>query len=72
MTVLTLTGATAASAGKIPAPSISYKALTPILIVFGVALLGVLVDAFFTQKVRSAWLPADPGRRSGSSRPSSR
>jgi NADH-quinone oxidoreductase subunit N len=55
VTALTLPVYTAASAGKIPAPSISYKALTPILIIFGVALLGVLVDAFFSQKVRS-WL----------------
>lgn len=39
-------------AASIPAPSIEYHALAPILIVFGAAVLGVLVDAFFPRARR--------------------
>ncbi|MEU1980703.1 NADH-quinone oxidoreductase subunit NuoN [Nocardia sp. NPDC019395] len=39
-------------AASIPAPSIEYHVLAPILIVFGAAVLGVLVDAFFPRSRR--------------------
>ncbi|MBF6348342.1 NADH-quinone oxidoreductase subunit NuoN [Nocardia flavorosea] len=39
-------------ATSIPAPSIEYHALAPILIVFGAAVLGVLVDAFLPRSRR--------------------
>jgi len=41
----------------ITAPSLEYGALSPMLIVFGVATLGVLVEAFTTPRVRSAVQP---------------
>lgn len=39
-------------AATIPAPSIEYHVLAPILIVFGAAVVGVLVDAFFPRPWR--------------------
>jgi NADH-quinone oxidoreductase subunit N len=39
-------------AAEIAAPSIEYGRLAPILIVFGVAILGVLVDAFVPRQLR--------------------
>ncbi len=40
--------------GILTAPSIEYGQLSPMLIVFGAALIGVLVEAFAPQKVRYA------------------
>lgn len=39
-------------AASVPAPDIEYHVLAPILIVFGAAVLGVLVDAFFPRPLR--------------------
>ncbi|WP_459546761.1 NADH-quinone oxidoreductase subunit NuoN [Nocardia sp. X0981] len=39
-------------AASVPAPDIEYHVLSPVLIVFGVAVLGVLVDAFFPRPWR--------------------
>ena len=47
-----MTGLLAASA--IPAPSIEYGQLAPLLIVFGAAIAGVLVEAFSPREVRRA------------------
>ena len=44
--------ALAAPVINVPAPSISYYALSPILIVLGVAILGVLVEAFVPRESR--------------------
>ncbi|MBF6220708.1 NADH-quinone oxidoreductase subunit NuoN [Nocardia abscessus] len=41
-------------AASIPAPSIEYGALSPMLIVFGVAVLGVLAEAFVARRYRYA------------------
>jgi NADH-quinone oxidoreductase subunit N len=41
----------------IPRPSIEYSALSPMLIVFGVALLGVLIEALAGQSVRRSLQP---------------
>ncbi|MEU4315948.1 NADH-quinone oxidoreductase subunit NuoN [Nocardia sp. NPDC024068] len=41
-------------AASIPAPSIEYHVLAPILVVFGAAVLGVLVDAFVPRARRYA------------------
>jgi NADH-quinone oxidoreductase subunit N len=41
-------------AATVPAPSIEYGKLSPMLIVFGVAVVGVLVEAFFPRKYRYA------------------
>lgn len=38
--------------GKIPTPHIEYAQLTPVLIIFGAAMLGVLVEAFVPRKGR--------------------
>jgi len=43
---------------KIKAPSLQYGALSPILIVFGIALAGVLVEAFLPSKYRRTVQPA--------------
>ncbi|MGY1898126.1 NADH-quinone oxidoreductase subunit NuoN [Nocardia gipuzkoensis] len=51
MNVLASTTTLAAS---IPAPSIEYGALSPMLIVFGVAVLGVLAEAFVVRRYRYA------------------
>ncbi|NJP47743.1 NADH-quinone oxidoreductase subunit NuoN [Actinacidiphila epipremni] len=42
----------AAPADKFPAPHIEYAQLSPVLIVFGIAALGVLVEAFVPRKNR--------------------
>ena len=47
-----------AAPDKIKAPSLQYGALSPILIVFGVALAGVLVEAFLPNKYRRIVQPA--------------
>lgn len=39
-------------AASVPTPSIEYHALAPMLIVFGAAVLGVLVEAFLPRRVR--------------------
>jgi NADH-quinone oxidoreductase subunit N len=41
-------------AAEIPAPAIEYSLLSPVLIVFGAAILGVLVDAFAPRRLRYA------------------
>jgi NADH-quinone oxidoreductase subunit N len=41
----------------IPTPSIEYRALSPFLVVFGLGLLGVLVEAFVPQRLRRALQP---------------
>jgi NADH-quinone oxidoreductase subunit N len=46
--------ARAPGVGTVPAPSIAYHALAPILIVLGVALAGVLVEAFVPREDRYA------------------
>lgn len=48
-----------AAAAAFPTPSIEYGALAPMLVVFGVALVGVLVEAFVARRRRSSlqfWL----------------
>ncbi|MGO4200281.1 NADH-quinone oxidoreductase subunit NuoN [Rhodococcus sp. TAF43] len=40
--------------GVLPAPSIEYSLLSPMLIVFGVAVVGVLVEAFGPRRIRYA------------------
>jgi len=40
--------------GDIPSPSIDYKALSPFIVIFAVALAGVLVEAFVPAKFRRA------------------
>jgi proton-translocating NADH-quinone oxidoreductase chain N len=49
---VTVTLAAAAAAAPIPTPRIEYGQLSPILIVFGVALVGVLVEAFAPRRLR--------------------
>jgi NADH-quinone oxidoreductase subunit N len=44
--------AAAASVSAIPAPSIEYSQLAPMLIVFGAAIVGVLVEAFVPRLMR--------------------
>ena len=51
-TVAHLAGRVAAAAPDITAPSIDYRALSPLLIVFGVALVGVGVEAFAPPRLR--------------------
>jgi proton-translocating NADH-quinone oxidoreductase chain N len=46
--------AAAAPAGTIKAPSIEYGQLSPMLVVFGAAVAGVLVEAFAPRQVRRA------------------
>jgi NADH-quinone oxidoreductase subunit N len=49
------TGAVAAAApGTISAPSIEYSQLAPMLVVFGAAVIGVLVEAFTPRELRRA------------------
>ena len=43
---------TAVTSGNIPAPSIEYSQLSPMLIVFGAAVVGVLVEAFAPRPLR--------------------
>ena len=43
-----------ADTGRISAPSVSYHALAPILIVLGAALVGVLAEAFVPRAERYA------------------
>lgn len=50
--VHTLWTAAAPVADKIPAPKIEYAQLSPVLIVFGVAMAGILVEAFAPRKSR--------------------
>jgi NADH-quinone oxidoreductase subunit N len=45
---------TAAVPGAIPAPSIEYSQLAPMLVVFGAAVVGVLVEAFAPRELRRA------------------
>jgi NADH-quinone oxidoreductase subunit N len=52
-----VTALLAANPGDITPPSIAYSALMPMLIVFGVALAGVLIDAFLPQRLRSVIQP---------------
>ena len=42
----------AATPGAIPAPSIEYGQLAPMLVVFGAAIVGVLVEAFVPRELR--------------------
>ncbi|MCM2420978.1 NADH-quinone oxidoreductase subunit NuoN [Streptomyces sp. RKAG293] len=42
----------APAADKIPAPKIEYTQLSPVLIVFGAAVVGILVEAFLPRKSR--------------------
>ena len=44
--------AAAAVPGAIPAPSIEYGQLAPMLVVFGAAIVGVLVEAFVPRELR--------------------
>ena len=44
----------AAVPGAIPAPSIEYSQLAPMLVVFGAAVVGVLVEAFAPRELRRA------------------
>ena len=50
----TVTGVLAASTGTIRAPSIEYGQLAPMLVVFGAAVAGVLVEAFTPRSARRA------------------
>jgi proton-translocating NADH-quinone oxidoreductase chain N len=52
--VTLLAAATAAVPGAIPAPSIEYSQLAPMLVVFGAAIVGVLVEAFVPRELRRA------------------
>jgi NADH-quinone oxidoreductase subunit N len=52
--VTLLAAATAAAPGAIPAPSIEYSQLAPMLVVFGAAIVGVLVEAFVPRELRRA------------------
>ncbi|WP_300613430.1 NADH-quinone oxidoreductase subunit NuoN [Trebonia sp.] len=42
----------ATTSGAIPAPSIEYSQLAPMLVVFGAAIVGVLVEAFVPRELR--------------------
>jgi NADH-quinone oxidoreductase subunit N len=46
--------AAAATPGAIPTPSIEYSQLAPMLVVFGAAIVGVLVEAFVPRELRRA------------------
>ena len=50
--VLASTGA--ATPGAITAPTIEYSQLAPMLVVFGAAVIGVLVEAFTPRELRRA------------------
>ena len=45
------------AADTIPAPTVNYGAVSPMLIVFGVAIAGVLVEAFMARSARIALQP---------------
>ena len=47
-----MTGTLAAAAPVIPAPQIEYGQLSPMLLVFGAAIAGVLVEAFAPRALR--------------------
>ncbi len=49
---LAVAAAAAAVPGAIPAPSIEYSQLAPMLVVFGAAIVGVLVEAFVPRELR--------------------
>ena len=49
-----MTGVLAASTGTIAPPSIEYGQLAPMLVVFGAAVVGVLVEAFTPRPLRRA------------------
>ena len=49
---LAVAAAAAATPGAIPAPSIEYSQLAPMLVVFGAAIVGVLVEAFVPRELR--------------------
>ena len=51
---MTPLAAAAAVPGAIPAPSIEYGQLAPMLVVFGAAVVGVLVEAFVPRDLRRA------------------
>ena len=51
---LAAAAAAAATPGAIPAPSIEYSQLAPMLVVFGAAVIGVLVEAFMPRELRRA------------------
>ena len=42
------------AAQSLPAPSVAYRLLAPMLIVFGAAIAGVLVEAFAPRRARFA------------------
>ena len=54
MTGLLAAGLGAAATGAISPPSIEYGRLAPMLVVFGAAVAGVLVEAFMPRPVRRA------------------
>jgi len=49
-----IAAAAAATPGAIPTPSIEYSQLAPMLVVFGAAIVGVLVEAFVPRELRRA------------------
>jgi proton-translocating NADH-quinone oxidoreductase chain N len=51
---LAVAAVAAATPGAIPAPSIEYSQLAPMLVVFGAAIVGVLVEAFVPRELRRA------------------
>jgi NADH-quinone oxidoreductase subunit N len=51
---LAVTAVAAAVPGAIPAPSIEYSQLAPMLVVFAAAVVGVLVEAFVPRELRRA------------------
>ncbi len=46
------TAAAAAPLDKIPAPKIEYAQLSPVLVVFGAAVIGILIEAFLPRRSR--------------------
>ena len=56
---------TAAVPGAIPAPSIEYSQLAPMLVVFGAAVVGVLVEAFAPARAAPPDPPAGDVRGAG-------
>ena len=51
---LAVAAVAAATPGAIKAPSIEYSQLAPMLVVFGAAVIGVLVEAFVPRELRRA------------------
>jgi proton-translocating NADH-quinone oxidoreductase chain N len=51
---LAVAAVAAAVPGAIPAPSIEYSQLAPMLVVFGAAVVGVIVEAFVPRELRRA------------------